>query len=431
MTSILYDMVDVDVTLADKVASAPSLDIALIFDPDLTGTITNLTQSFTSITDVSNTFANTTKIYKCAAAHYRQPGHNSTIKVGRAAVGDANITESLDNLWDEDTNFFCLLTTTKDAVELEEISDWCLGKNVIFGTSIEITSAMLDSTDETDLASKLAASNNYNSFAFAHHESGIDVTGISITVASGVATVTEVGHDLRVGDNVTLTGADGTDLNGNHVVATVPTSDSWTFTTTEADGADANNGSIDYFARYEFIEAGLQGFQLGKLIGTSSWAYRVITGANAVPKTLYTESQIQVLRDKYYLTYTEPQNNVSITSNGFMATGRQIVDETVRVWLELNMATEIFNTQIANEKIPYTNSGFELIRKAIAGPLRTQLTRNGLNPYSDTQDYIIDMPDALSATTANRQAGIMDPIEVTARIGSAVLKIDVNVTLLV
>ncbi len=431
MASILFDAVEVNVSLADKIAAAPSLDIAMVFDPDLTGTITNLTESFVSLDDLVATFVNTTKIHKCANAHYTQPGHNNVFKVARITSGDANITASLDAIWAEDKDFFQLLTTTKDETELAEISDWCLGKNIVFGASIEIDAEMIDSADETDLGSILNASGNTNTYLHAHHEAGIDVTGTSITVASLVATVTQVSHGLRVGDSVTLSGADGTDLNGNHVVASIPTDGTWTFATTESDGADANNGSIDYFARYVFPEAAFEGFQLGKLIGTSSWAYKALAGQTAIPSTLYNESNIEVLRDKFYITYTEPQNNISVTSDGFMITGRQIVDEDVRVWVELNMAVDIFNIQISNEKIPYTNSGFELIRKAIASSLNIQLVRGGLNPYSDTQDFIIDMPDALSASASNRQAGIVEAIEVTARIGSAVLKITVNVTLIV
>lgn len=429
MASILFDAVDVDVSIADKIASAQSLDLAMVFDPDLTDTITNLTQSFVSLEDLVVTFVNTTKVYKCANAHYTQPGHNSTFKVARASSGDANIAASLDAIWGQDKDFFQLLTTTKDETELEEISDWCLSKNVAFGASIEIDSTMIDSADETDLGSVLNASGNSNTFIHAHHEAGVDVTGTAIAVASLVATVTETAHGLRVGDSVTVSGATPSELNGNVVVATVPTSGTWTYATTAIDGAAT--GTIDYFARYTFIEAGFQGFQLGKSIGSSSWAYKPIAGQTAVPKTLYSESNIEVLRDKYYITYTEPQNNISVTSDGFMITGRQIVDEDVRVWLEVNISVNIFNIQLANEKIPYTNSGFELVRGAIAAALNVQLTRGGLNPYSDTQDFIIEMPDALSALAANRQAGIMDTIEVTGRIGSAVLKIPVNVTLIV
>lgn len=431
MASILFDAVTVDVSIADKIASAQSLDIAMVFDPELSDTISNLTQAFVSLEDLVATFANTTKIHKCANAHYTQPGHNSTFKVARITSGDANITASLDAIWGQDKDFFQLLTTTKDETEIEEISDWALGKNISFASSIEIDSSMIDSADVTDLGSVLNASSNSNSFIHAHHEAGVDVTGTSITVSSLVATVTQATHGLRVGDPVTLSGADGTDLNGNHVVASIPTDGTWTFATTEGDGADTNNGSIDYFARYVFIEAGFQGFQLGKSIGSSSWAYKAIAGQTAIPKTLYSESNIEVLRDKFYITFTEPQNNISVTSDGFMINGRQIVDEHVRIWLEVNMTVNIFNVQLANEKIPYTNSGFELVRGAIAAALNVQLTRGGLNPYSDTQDFIIEMPDALSASASDRQAGIMDTIEVTGRIGSAVLKIPVNVVLIV
>lgn len=436
MSSILFDAVVVNVNLADKIASAPSLDIAMVFDPDMdetsTNTITNLTQGFVSEPDLILTFPRTEKVAKCANSHYTQPGHNPLFKVARTTTTDSNITDSLDKIFAQDKDFFQLLTTSKVQADITEISNWCRGKNIAFGSSVEPDANALDSGSVADLASSLAATNNENTFINSHHESGVDVTGVSITTASEVATVTRIAHGLRVSNPLTVSGAADIPLNGDHTVLAIVDDDNFTYTASgAADGADANNASIDYYARYLFIESGFQGFQLGKDIGTSSWAYKAISGQAAIPKTILNDSQIQVLRDKNYVTYTNPQNNISVTSDGFMVTGRQIVDEDVRIWLELNIATSIFNVQIANEKIPYTNPGFELIRSAIVGPLKIQLTRGGLNPLDDIQDFIIELPNALSALPANRQQGIMAPIEVTARIGSAVLKITVNVTLIV
>ena len=79
MASILFDAVTVNVSLADKVAAAPSLDIAMVFAPEvteITDEITNLTQAFVSDDDLKAIFVNTTKVYKCGTAHYTQPDNN-------------------------------------------------------------------------------------------------------------------------------------------------------------------------------------------------------------------------------------------------------------------------------------------------------------------------------------------------------------------
>lgn len=428
-TRILFDNVVVNGVLVDRFASSPSLDTALLFDPDLNGTITNLTQSFVSLSDLEQTFDTTTKQYKCASAHYSQDKHPARFKVGRTTTGDANLTASLNNIWNQDKDWFILLTTTKDLTLLQEIATWAQGKPIIVGFSLEPSATMLDSSSEADLANVLAALDHNNVFISAHHQAGVDASGVGISVADGVATVTETNHGLRVGDPVTVSGATPAELNGNVVVASVPTDDTWTYKTTAADGAAT--GTINYFARYLFPEAALQGLQLGKDIGSSSWANKMLRNQTAMPTDLINDSQLQVLRDKKYITYVNPQNNISITADGFMVTGRQIVDETVRIWIELNIATNLFNMQISNEKIPYTNPGFNLISGPIKAALNEQLKRTGLNPYSDEQDYIITLPDALSASASDRQAGIVPPIEVIARIGSSALKFTVNVTLVV
>ena len=431
MTSILYDATTVNVSLADKVISAPSLTKTLIFDPSLTGTITNLTEEFTSLDDLSVKFDNTTKLYKAASAHYSQQNHQSALKVGRVTAGDANISASLDALYEQDKDFFCLLTTTKDETEIDEIADWASSKDIIFGFSVEPDSDKLDSASSTDIASTLADLNYNNVFAICHHESGVDGTSVTATIASNVVTVDSTSHSLRVGDDITISGHSSIGANGNFVVASVPDDDSFTYEVTGFDDDEVGE-PVDYFARYKFIEAGLQGLQFGNLIGTSSWAYKTITGQSAMPTTLYSASEVQKLRDKKYITYVEGQNNINVTSDGFMVTGRQIVDETVRVWIEKNIASEIFNIQVNNQKIPYTNKGFSLIRKAIAKVLNIQLGRTGLSAYSDTENFQISIPDAITdATTSQRQQGIVPAISVNARIGSSALKITVNARLIV
>lgn len=431
MTTEIFD-ITVNVDLNDSIVSAPSLKIPLFFDPELTGTITNLTQGYTSFTTLDADFDDTTKLNALADAHYKQPGHNNLTKVGRTSVGDANITASLNAIWAQDKKFTALLTTTKDEVELDEIADWCANKNIFFGTSLEPDANKLDSNSSTDIASVLRGLGYNNDYIHCHHEAGVDEAAASITTASEVATVTVVAHGLRVGDTVVVSGAADAPLNGKYTIATVPTADTFTYTASgAADGADANNGSIAYFARYKFIESSFQGLQLAKDIGTTSWAAKQMTGQSAVPLTILNADEIQVLRDKGYITYSAVTDKISATNDGFMVSGRQIADETVRIWLEENMAVDILNVKLLNEKIPYTDKGFELIRTAIKTSLETQLDRTGLNPLSNTVDYTIDIPPALDQSAADRQAGIMPTIEVVARIGSVVLKITVNVTLIV
>lgn len=430
MASILFDAVQVNTMLVDSFVEAKALNIPLLFDPNLTGTIPNLTEGFSNFEDLTVKFDRTTKINKAADQHFQQIGHTKPFKVGRASVGDVNITASLDALYAQDENWFVLLTTSKDIVELEEMADWIQGKPLIMGCSLEPSANMLDSNSVADLQSRLTAKGYKNVFVVGHHQAGVDVTGASAVIADEIVTVTEVGHGLRLSDEITMSGFAEAEANGNFVVLEVVDDDNFTY---KANGA-SNNAvaqTVDYFARYLFPEISLQSLQLGKVIGTSSWAYKALAGQVAVPTDVFTQSQLQVLRDKFYITYQNAQNNVSVTTDGFMSSGRQIVDETVRIWIDLNMASNIFNAQLANEKIPYTNSGLRLIASPIKKTLNEQIKRTGLNPLNDEVNYTIDIPDVNTATEADRQAGVVPPITVTAKIGSSALKFTINVKLVV
>jgi hypothetical protein len=436
-TAILTDKIIVNVNLQSPDVSAGGFGVALIFDDSLTGTITNLTEAFVSKSDLGDTFDSTTKIYKCANSHYSQQNSISTVKVGRASTGDVDITESLDNLWDQDKGFFRLLATTKVEADIEEISGWCADKNIQFHTSVEPSSDKLDAADETDLISRIKAKSQANTTIHCHHQAGVDETTASITTAApvgaaaAIATLTLVGHGLREFDNLTISGAADTPLNGNFVVLSVTDADNFTFSAKgAAAGADINNGAIVYFARYEFIEAALEGLQGGKPIGSTAWDFKTVIGQVAIPKTVLTDSEIKVLRDKKYIVYVEAANNLSITADGFTATGEQIKNIDVKFWLEANLAVAALNAKKNNEQIPYTDKGFGLVTTPLQGPMDTQISRQGINPLNDEEDYTISVASALDQLSADVAAGKMPAIQIVGRVGDVVLEIIVNVNLI-
>lgn len=434
---ILNDKIVVNVDLANPPASAAGLDIALFFNPNETGVIANLTQPYTSLSALAEDFPNTTKINKAANAHYEQPGSVSTVKVGRAAAGDASITNSLDNIWNVDKGFFRLITTTKDETEIEEISDWCVGKPIQFHVSVEVSSDKIDALDETDLASRLDAKGNSNTIVHVHHQAGVDATLASITTAApvgtaaAVATMTSVAHGLREFDNITVSGAADTPLNGNAVVSEIVDADNFTFSAKGAAlGADANNGSIDYFARYEFIEAALEGLQGGKPIGSTAWDSKTLTGQVGIPSTVISDSDLEILRDKNYMTYRDASNAGAITPDGFTVTGEQIKNIDVKFWLEANLAVAVLNAKTGVEQIPYTDKGFGLILTPLTAVMDTQIERDGINPLDNENNYTVSVASALDQDPADVAIGKMPPVEIVGRVGDTVQTIEVNVNLI-
>lgn len=426
------DVLEVTATLQDESVEVQGFSEGLILtDETPLVTIDERTKQYSLLADVATDWGNTSKVYKACAAHYRQNKHNATITIGRELSGDANSTAALDAIWTENDSWFDLHSIFNTKTLILEIAAWAAGKAelVQYSTSTE-DADVLEVATLTDVVSTLAGLGYNNTHIEWYHKSGIDVTGTSITAASLVATVTQSTHGLRVNENVTISGADGSDLNGNHIVETIPTDGTWTFTTTEGDGADTNNGSIDYFARYEFIDVAYGSRQLGRDIGTTSWDGKSLIGYEGTSLTIMTDTEANVVLNKggnIYIT----RKGATYMTKGRMVSDRFIENQNVLQWLVARITEENLLAFIGNEKVPYTNAGFEIYATATKSPLSTQIDRTGLNPLNDEEDFRVTFPNALDIPTADRLNGEIPNAEVLVRIGQSVHKIVIDITAIV
>lgn len=176
-------------------------------------------------------------------------------------TGDADITTGLDAIYDFDPDWFHLLSIYKVKAEIKEIALWIETKPILYGFSIEDSNAF-DAAAVTDTFSELQALGYQNTYGVWHHQSGIDEdTAIGIEVSptienndintiSEVATLsnsTPLNHGLEVGKQVNIVGADEALLNGLKTILAIPTPNTFSFAAAGvSDGADANNGAIDY-----------------------------------------------------------------------------------------------------------------------------------------------------------------------------------------
>lgn len=428
----VVDVITVTGDIQDASVSVKSFGEGLILtDETPLVTISTRTKQYTSTTDIATDWGNISKVYKASTKHFAQNSHNETLKIGLELAGDASTTAALDAIWAEDNSWFDLHSIFNTKAKILEIAAWAAtkGEDIQYGATTEDADVLVSGTT-TDVISTLAGLNYDNVYIKWYHQSGVDATGVSITVASLVATVTEATHGLRVGDNVTVSGADGSDLNGNKIVASVPTAGTWTYATTESDGADANNGSIDYFARYEFIDVGWSGRQLGRDIGTTSWDGKTLIGFAGTPKTILTDAQVLTVQDKGGNVYIT-RKGATYTNKGRMVSDRFIENNNVLQWLIARITEENLIVFTANEKVPYTNSGFEQYATATKGPLNTQIQRTGLSPLNDEENFRVTFPNALDISTADRLAGEIPNAEVLCRIGQSVHKIVIDITAIV
>lgn len=352
-------------------------------------------------------------------------------------TGDASITAALGDIYEKDSNWFQFLSIYKNAADIKEMALWVESKNLKYTFSVEDIN-IYDVDETTDLFSFLEGQAYSKTSGYWYHKSGVDVDSISITVADEIGTVTSANHGLRVNDNVTISNADKSALNGNKIVLSVVDIDNFTIDADgAADGADANNGAINYFARYEFLETGVEAELLGENetdttgIGSSSWANKQIIGFEATPDDILSPTQGINVLNKNGNIYKDLKGAAQ-TQGGLTFSGRTIKVQTVSDWLEVRMQEAILQALLGNKQFIYTNGSLAKGANALSTPLNTQITRGGITAYTDpvtgqTANYFIDYKRAAEVPEADKLNNVMK-YDVKTGTGTEILKFEVAVT---
>jgi len=347
-------------------------------------------------------------------------------------TGDADITAALNAIWDKDANWFHLITIYKLTADILAIAAWVEAKPVIYGVTVE-DNDIYDSNDTTDLLSTLEGLGYDNTYLMWYHRAGVDAVDGNITVADEVATFTLVNHNLRKNESLTVSGADGAALNGNQTVLAVVDLDNFTFASPGvADGADTNNGAIDYFGHYGFKETGVQSRQLGRPegIGGSSWGYKNIVGFESTPDEILSPSQALVIAQAdgggkggnfYKKLAGQP-----VLQYGRMVSGRTIKSQAVAIWLKIRLQEAGLQAFIGNEQLVYDNASLAIPPNAFQVPLGQQFDRKGITPYSDTLNWLITYNRANTVPTEDKNNNIMR-YNVKVRSGNEILSLAINI----
>lgn len=425
----MIDNVNVSILIQDAKVTAAGFGTAMILAEHTA--FTDRTKSYADLTEVAVDFAATTKVYKAANAILAQSPAPQSIKVGRIDAGDADITATLNAIALVDLDWYGLLLVSRITADILAAAAWTEANGKVFGFAVEDADVLTSAT--TDIFSVLQALGYHRTFGFYHHQSGVDaLTGVSISVTAGVATVTKTAHGLRVNDPVTIDGAidfgsSATSLVGNFIVDSVPTADTFTYAAPTAT-AGAATGTITYFARYTFPDAAWMGLQFAKDPGTSTWKFKTLAGIIATPKTLMDSAELAIAEGKGANVYVE-RAGVSITREGIMVSGR-FIDITRGVdWLDARMEERIFTELVNLEKVPYTNEGMTIIESAMREVLSLALSRGVINPVSDSEDYILTVPNVFDIPIADRTNRLFPDIGFQALVGNSVHGVTVTGTL--
>lgn len=423
MTDIA-DIVQVTVNVQEARLTRAGFGVPLIFAPAESTVFATRVKEYPTLTDLAVDFSSTTKVYKTAQALFSQSQSPTRVKVGRRETGDASHTTALDAIVAEDPDWYCLLTTYKGSSDITELAAWTEAKTKIFLASSEDADVL--TAVSTDVASLLQAS-NYNRTGYLwHHQAGVDATGVSYTVSSGVATITSTAHGLKVGDPITFSNSSGQSIDGNNTVASVAGPNTFTVTTTAAN--EAGPATVNYFARYTFPEAAWAGLQLSTDPGSSTWKFKALSGIIPAPLTAMTPSEEATALGKNANLYRNIAG-AGATLEGVLASGRFIDIQRGIDWLEARLGEAIAERLLQEPKIPYTDVGGAILQGEIAAVLDLGVTRNVLGPLLDDSGdfYRISVPKVADQAQADRSARYFPGIAVEAQLAGAVHSLAITV----
>jgi hypothetical protein len=172
-----------------------------------------------------------------------------------------------------------------------------------------------------------------------------------------------------------------------------------------------------------FSAAGWAGQRLPSDPGSSTWSYKTLAGVTV--DSALTGAHLASIEGKNGNHYTLVAS-VPVTRYGTTASG-EFIDVTRFIdWLDARIKERIFGILINNEKIPYTDSGVDLMRGAILAQLRQGIDAGGL--AADPAPTVI-APLVADIDVSDKANRILPDIEFQATLAGAIHKLVINGTL--
>ena len=420
------DVANVIINIADTRITRQGFGTILILDTLASSVFAERVRTYVDIASVAVDFAATTKVYKAAAAIFSQDRAPTEIKVGRHETGDASITAALDVIAAEDNAFYCIVTPLKSSAQTVEIATWVEAQSKIFlagSSDADVITAV-----DTDIASLLQASARNRTAYMWHHQTINDEVGVAVVVASGVASVTDALHGLRVGDPITLDNSVTVAVDGDAIVDTVPTDGTYTFTTTAPDAT----GTADYFSGYNFPEAAWCGYMLPSDAGSETWKFKQLAGIQVTTTVHLSPTNENNALGKNANLYTLLAG-VGHTQEGVMSSARFIDIQRTSDWIEARIEEAIVTLLLNQPKVEYSDAGFTAFYAEIAAVFDLGVSRGALSALLDDSGdfYRIAIPKAANQLTADRQnrhlPGITAEIQIAGAVHSTIITVNANI----
>jgi hypothetical protein len=167
---------------------------------------------------------------------------------------------------------------------------------------------------------------------------------------------------------------------------------------TAADSSYARTYLSYHDSEDSFLAAGQMGDRFPADPGSSTWAYKTISGVAVSTLTASEEAQITAKKGNYYVT--KAGRNVVI--NGWTSSG-EFIDVTRGLdWLRVRIQEDVFVLLASSEKIPYTDVGVSTVDAAILSRLRDAVSKNVLAADPEPTTTIPKVADQSPTDRSNR-----------------------------
>lgn len=160
-----------------------------------------------------------------------------------------------------------------------------------------------------------------------------------------------------------------------------------------------------------YPEAAWTGKMFSKDAGSSTWAYKNLSGATSDKLTSANVAGLQTNNCNFYVSF----GGVDSTFDGKTSVGEFIDIVQGSDWLTANMQAKIANAFLNADKIPMTNQGIGILENMVRASLNEASERNII----DQQSIKVTVPDVLAVTPEDRLARKIN-ISFEARLSGAI-----------
>lgn len=168
-----------------------------------------------------------------------------------------------------------------------------------------------------------------------------------------------------------------------------------------------------------FADAAWMGRQFPKTPGSSTWAFKTLSG---VTVSRLTAGQESAVLGKNANIYTE-LGGVNVTREGKSGSG-EFLDVTRLVdSLRASIQEDVFSALVNNDKIPYTDSGVAIILGLLRGRLNLAILDGGI---AADPAPVVTAPKVADVLPADKIARTLPDVNFTATLAGAIHKVQIE-----